>query len=31
VEFSQRFLEQLRQRSLFGIDWDLVRSVKDEK
>jgi hypothetical protein len=27
VEFSQRFIEQLRQRSLFGIDWDLVRSV----
>jgi hypothetical protein len=31
VEFSQRFLEQLRQRSLFGIDWDLVRSVKNEE
>ena len=31
VEFSQRFVEQLRQRSLFGIDWDLVRSVKGEK
>ena len=30
VEFSQRFIEQLRQRSLFGIDWDLVRSVKSE-
>jgi hypothetical protein len=31
VEFSQRFLDQLRQRSLFGIDWDHVRSVKSEK
>lgn len=31
VEFSQRFLEQLRQRSLFGIDWYLVRSVKSEQ
>jgi hypothetical protein len=31
VEFSQRFIDQLRQRSLFGIDWDLVRSVKGEK
>lgn len=31
VEFSQRFIEQLRQRSLFGIDWDLVCSVKDVK
>jgi hypothetical protein len=28
VEFSQRFLDQLRQRSLFSIDWGLVRSVK---
>lgn len=31
VEFSQRFIEQLRQRSLFGIDWDLVRSVTQQK
>jgi hypothetical protein len=31
VEFSQPFLDQLRQRSLFGIDWDLVRSVKSEQ
>jgi hypothetical protein len=31
VEFSQRFVEQLRQRSLFGIDWDLVRSVRGEE
>lgn len=31
VEFSQRFLDQLRLRSLFGIDWDLVRSVHSEK
>lgn len=31
VEFSQRFIEQLRQRSLFGIDWDIVRSVQSEK
>jgi hypothetical protein len=30
VEFSQRFLEQLRQRSLLGIDWNLVCSVKTE-
>jgi hypothetical protein len=28
VEFSQRFIEQLRQRSLFGIDWNLVTEVK---
>jgi hypothetical protein len=31
VEFSQRFIDQVRQRSLFGIDWDLVRSVKAEE
>jgi hypothetical protein len=31
VEFSQPFLDQLRQRSLFGIDWYLVRSVKGEE
>lgn len=31
VEFSQRFLDQLRQRSLFGIDWDLVRSMRGEE
>jgi hypothetical protein len=28
VEFSQRFLDQLRQRSLFGIDWNMVTAVK---
>jgi hypothetical protein len=28
VEFSQRFIEQLRQRSLFGIDWYLVTGVE---
>jgi hypothetical protein len=31
VEFSQRFLEQLRLRSLFGIDWNLVTSVVDKR
>lgn len=31
VEFSQRFLEQLRQRSLFGIDWNLVTSVVEKR
>jgi hypothetical protein len=31
VEFSQRFMDQLRQRSLFGIDWNHVRSVESEK
>jgi hypothetical protein len=31
VEFSQRFIEQLRQGSLFGIDWGLARSVKSEE
>jgi len=30
VEFSQRFLEQLRLRSLFGIDWNLVTSVVEK-
>lgn len=28
VEFSQRFLDQLRQRSLFSIDWNMVTEVK---
>jgi hypothetical protein len=31
VEFSQPFLDQLRQRSLFGIDWDIVRSVRSKE
>lgn len=30
VEFSQRFIEQLRQRSLFSIDWSLVTSVVEK-
>jgi hypothetical protein len=30
VEFSQPFLDQLRQRSLFGIDWSLVTSVVEK-
>lgn len=31
VEFSQRFIDQLGRRSVFGIDWNLVRSVKAEE
>jgi hypothetical protein len=33
VEFSQRFLDHLRQRSLFGIDWNMVTGVqtRDER
>lgn len=30
VEFSQRFLEQCKLRSLFGIDWSLVTSVVEK-
>jgi hypothetical protein len=30
VEFSQRFIDQLRQRSLFGIDWNLVTSIVEK-
>jgi hypothetical protein len=30
VEFSQPFLDQLKQRSLFGIDWSLVTSVVEK-
>ena len=31
VEFSQHFLDQLSQRTLLGIDWDLVHSVEEKK
>jgi hypothetical protein len=33
MEFSQRFLDHLRQRSLFGIDWNIVTGVetRDER
>ena len=27
VDFNPQFLDRLRRRSLFGLDWDLVRSV----
>lgn len=27
VDFNPQFLDQLRRRSLFGIDWGLVRSI----
>lgn len=30
VEFSQRFLDHLRQRSLFNIDWNIVTEVKSQ-
>jgi hypothetical protein len=31
VGFSQCFLDQLRQRVLFGINWNLVRSVAEHE
>lgn len=30
VDFNPHFLDRLRRRSLFGLDWDLVRSVSGQ-